>query len=367
MRRSRNGARGGKPPPGARPALALCPIAVHHSAMTARTLLHATITALLVVLATLPARAAAGAALIAPMSGTFEALGRDMRDSAKAVLGDDLPVIDDRCEPEPAAAAARDTIVAGDRIVIGLPCIDAFDAAMPLLAEAAIPVLAVGVRAPDITTAPRDHDRPWPVFRVGPRTGDEVEALAAHVAANWREENFAVIDDGTLYGRELSQNIRLMLADRALEPVFVDTYRPLLENQTALVRRLQRSGATHVIIGGDARDAAVIAADAERIGYDLTLAGGSILIAPPDDGRLPDGTVIAAVPYDLDLTTMAARIAQQALASDLQVAEALRVLTFATAAGPLSFDATGEPDLDFVRIHTVRDGRPQPVSQNGDG
>ena len=335
--------------------------------MAPRALIHPALTALFLVSPAVPARANDGAALIAPMSGTFEALGRDMRRSATAILGDDLPVIDDRCEPEPAAAAARDTIVAGDRLVIGLPCIDAFDAAMPLLAEAAIPVLAVGVRAPDITTAPRDHDDAWPVFRVGPRMGDEVEALAAYVAVNWRDEAFAVIDDGTLYGRELSEDIRLLLADRALEPVFVDTYRPLLENQTPLVRRLQRSGATHVIIGGDARDAAVIARSARRIGYDLTLAGGSILIAPPDDGRLPDGTVIAAMPYDLDLAAMAARIARQALGADLPVIEALRVLTFATAAGPLSFDATGEPDLDFVRIHTVRDGRPQPVSQNGDG
>lgn len=335
--------------------------------MAPRAPILAALTALALAPAASPGKAAEGAALVVPLSGPFEALGRDMRRSARAVLGADVPVIDDGCAPERAAAAAHDVIVAGDRIVIGLPCIDAFDAATPLLSEAAIPVLAVGVRAPDITTPPRDHDGPWPVFRVAPRADAEVKALAVHAAAGWRDVGFAVIDDGTLHGRQLSETVRLLLADEALEPVFVDTYRPLLENQTPLVRRLQRAGASHVIIGGDARDAAVIGADAARIGYDLTMAGGGTLIAPAEDGRLPDGTIIAAVPFGLDLARAAAQVARQALASDLAAAEALRLLTFATDLGPIRFGADGEPDIAFVRIHTVRDGRPQTLPEDGDG
>ena len=138
------------------------------------------------------------------------------------------------------------------------------------------------------------------MFRSGPAAHTEFAVLAGHLARAWREASFAIIDDGTLYGRQLAENVRLLLADAALEPVFVDTYRPLLESQAALVRRLQRSGASHVLIGGEARDAAIIAADAARIGYRLAIAGGSILVAPPADGRLPDGTITVAVPADID-------------------------------------------------------------------
>jgi branched-chain amino acid transport system substrate-binding protein len=321
---------------------------------------------LLAAMADQPARAADGAAMIAPLSGSYAAVGRAFDASVRDVLGDDVPVLDDGCDAEMAESAARDVIEAGDALVIGLPCIDAFDAAMPALAEAGVPVIAVGIRADDITAAPRGTAQ-WPVFRVGPAADAEFATLAAHLARVWREASFAIIDDGTLYGRQLAENVRLLLADAALEPVFVDTYRPLLESQAALLRRLQRSGASHVLIGGEARDAAVIAADAARIGYPLAIAGGSILVAPPADGRLPDGTITVAIPNDVDLARIAAQIAEIALAADMPVTDALRTLTFDTDIGPLAFGGDGEPDARFFRIHIFRNGRPEPLTPDMDG
>ncbi|MBO6639535.1 MAG: ABC transporter substrate-binding protein [Roseitalea sp.] len=313
-----------------------------------------------------PARAAEGAAIIAPLSGSYAPVGRALDASVRAILGDDVPALDDGCDADMAQSAARDVIEAGDALVIGLPCIDAFDAAMPMLADTGVPVIAVGVRAADITMAPRGTAQ-WPVFRVGPTAGEEATVLAGHLARSWREANFAIIDDGTLYGRQLAENMRLLLAEAALEPVFVDTYRPLLESQTALVRRLQRSGASHVLIGGEARDAAIIAADAARIGYRLTMAGGDSLIAPPADGRLPDGTITVALPPDTDPARIAAQIARTALSATMPTTDALRTMTFQTDIGPLAFGADGEPDARFLRIHTFRNGRPEPLTPDMDG
>lgn len=326
-------------------------------------------------MATGPVAHADGAVVVAPFDGPFALIGQSIARAANAQMGPDVPQIDDACQTEAAARAARDVLEAGDRLVIGLPCIDAFDGASPLLAENGVPILAVGLQAPDITTAPRDasadqgadtDQKDWPVFRIGPVQGEEWAVLARYIAANWRDESFAIIDDGTLYGRQLAKNVRLILSDSALEPVFVDTFRPLLDSQAALVRRLQRSGASHVIIGGEARDAAIIGADAQSVDYDLTIAGGSVLRAPPSDGRLPDGTVMAAIAMTTDLPLVAAQVARQALAeadeANTDVAAALLNGTFDTQAGSLTFGADGEPDREFFVIHQKRDGRFVPLA-----
>ena len=73
----------------------------------------------------------------------------------------------------------------------------------------------------------------------------------------WRNDLFAIIDDGTIYGRELAETLRAAAELAALKPVFVDTFRPQLENQIALAGRLNRAGATHVFAGGDAEDVAM--------------------------------------------------------------------------------------------------------------
>lgn len=321
--------------------------------------------AALVAALAVPARADERAAVIAPLSGPFAAYGQQIGTQARALLGANVPVLDDGCNAEIAAGAARTAARGQARIVIGMPCVDAFDAAMPVLAQSSIAVLAVGIEAPDITRAPPGA-ADWPVFRVGPPATQEARVLADHLGRAWRDAAFAVIDDGTLYGRQLAETVRQMLAERALEPVFSDSYRPLVETQAALVRRLQRAGATHALIGGDARDAAVIAADAARLGYDLTLAGGGFLLAPDDDGRLPDGTLIAAVPQDTDLPQMAAQIASQALMDEARgPIETLRQDSFATQFGPLSFGADGEPDIAFYRIHVIAEGVPVPLPDEG--
>ena len=308
-----------------------------------------------------------GVAVLAPLSGPFAPIGRNIARTAQSVIDTDVPVVDDGCDAETATAAARDVIASGSKLVIGLPCIDAFDAAAPDLAEAGIAILAVGLQAEDITGTPRGAET-WPVFRIGAPATAEFAVLADHVTTYWRDVSFAVIDDGTLYGRQLTENLRLLLSDAALEPVFVDAYRPLLQNQTALVRRLQRAGATHVVIGGEARDAAVIAANAAAIGYPLQLAGGSVLIAPPEDGHLPDGTIIAAIPAEIDLARMAAQIAITAAADPGRApSESLRTDSFETDWGPITFSEDGEPDFAFFQVHQIRNGRLAPFAPDLDG
>ncbi len=302
---------------------------------------------------------AADIAAFAPLTGREAWLGRAMEEA----IGDnsDAPIslLDDACSTEGGATAAQTAISGGAKIVIGLPCIDAFDGAAPALIDAQVPMLVTGIRAADITRPPRGTNKDWTVFRIGPQLDDEAEVLGNHLATIWRDKPIAIIDDGTLYGRVLAEGVRATLEARALVPVFTDTFRPLLDNQVSLVRRIQRSGATHVVIGGEARDASVIAQAAEVSGISLVLAGGSYLIAPPGDGALPDGTIAVGVPDDIDLAAVAIDIAVAALDFPSPLA-ALRTQEFATPTGPIRFDAQGEPDRSFLAIHVFANGRPVP-------
>jgi branched-chain amino acid transport system substrate-binding protein len=319
--------------------------------------------------AILPARAAS-VGLAAPLSGTNRLLGEQMRagaDTAIAVAnGDDLlEVMDTRCSAEGGADAAEYFVIAEVAAVAGFLCIEAIEAAMPILAKANIPVITTGVRIASLTDR-RDRTG-WPVYRLAPRADGELSAVSRILTERWRDELFAIVDDGTIYGRELAEGFRLAAEQAGLKPVFTDTFRPQLENQIALAGRLRKSGATHVFAGGDRTDLAILGRDAKELGYDLVIAGGEALRAARDVVDLAPGTLMiapvdwaAADPSVLDrlaqrevlpagyvLPTYAAiQIALQALASAgneaVSVARTLSADTFQTAIGPIRFDDKGD-------------------------
>ncbi|GAB4349239.1 MAG: ABC transporter substrate-binding protein [Oricola sp.] len=330
----------------------------------------------------------------APLSGHFAILGEQIEAGARTAFGGrgdaGLVVADDRCTGDGGARAADRLIAAGAAIAVGFPCIEAFDTAMPKLAAAGIPVILLGVQA-DGLTAQRE-DESWPMVRLAPRNQDEAEALAGYLRSAWHDAGFALIDDGTLYGRQLVETVRYLLEEFNLTPVFTDTYRPQLDNQLLLVRRLRKAGATHAVIGGDAFDAAVIGRDAAADGFDLALAGGSALVAPPSDGTLPDGTIVAALPDWLErepARDLAKGLPDTLLARDgyfvpahaaIEIAlagigaldgnghvpmAALAGKTFQTAIGPVRFGDDGNLTRNLFEVFTVRDGELLPAGDGG--
>ncbi|MDQ2705359.1 MAG: ABC transporter substrate-binding protein, partial [Pseudomonadota bacterium] len=209
-----------------------------------------------------PAGAQVSIGLAAPLTGPSAILGEQMRTGAGMAaerLADPavrLTVVDDGCTADGGARAARELVAAEVRIVVGFLCSEAIEAALPILKEANIPTITIGVRADSLTD--RRNRTGWPVYRLGPRADAEREAAGRLLARLWENELFAIVDDGTIYGRELSESVRLATEKAGLSPVFVDTFRPQLDNQIGLVGRLQRAGATHVFAGGDRDDIAVI-------------------------------------------------------------------------------------------------------------
>ena len=309
--------------------------------------------------------------LAAPLSGDQALLGTQMLDGATEAAAASgalrqLAIVNDACTAEGGEAAARKLVEDGVSIVIGFLCTEAIEAALPVLTEAGIPVITSGVRTDGLTD--RRERTGWSVFRLAPRADFERAAVASILTNRWREELFAIVDDGTIYGRELAESLRFAAEEESLSPVFIDTFRPQLDNQIALVGRLRQAGATHVFAGGDRDDVAIMTRDAAELGVPLVFAGGETLRSAPGSVDLAPGTLMVALPdwskqapkAVLDrfttreiepegyvLPTFAAfeiadAVLQEAEKGAGDLAGIIDGLEFQTAIGPVAFDEKGD-------------------------
>jgi branched-chain amino acid transport system substrate-binding protein len=335
---------------------------------------------LLVCLSAAPAAAQAEApriGVVSPYGEGVGMLGAQMRagaDLAAREAGIVLTHASEGCSAEGGAAAARRMIGERIDIVLGFLCTEAIETALPLLSEAGLPVLTTGVRN-SVLTDQRERTG-WQMFRLAPRSDDEQRAVAQLLPRMWREELFAIVDDGTIYGRELAEALRFAAEEINLEPVYTDTYRPQLDNQVGLVGRLRRAGATHLFIGGDRDDIAIIARDAAALDYELTIVGGEALRAAPGDVDLPAGVMMIGLPEWEDVAApevvaalreekvdpigyaipgyvaveIAVEAAKEASRDGITLAEALSERDFYTAIGPIRFTPQGDLASSWYRL-----------------
>ncbi len=302
--------------------------------------------------------------VVAPRSGTYTPLGLQILQGARAAAeaaGDTVAEIDETCDEAGGTAAAKGLVDAKAAVAIGFLCVETLSTALPQLKAAQIPVITVSVRSKILMEDALRNG--WPFFRLAPVEGAEAAKLAETIIAIWKAEPIALVEDGTIYGRELASAIRQRIEPLGMAPVFTDTFRPGQEQQVALVRRLAKAGATHVFVGGDRTDASIIARDAASENIALVLMGGDALRASNRPVPLRDGVMAVAVPDYASLPSAnaavaalkaknidpdgymlpayaAVEIAHQAIvtAAGKPVAASLAGGTFSTAIGPIGFD-----------------------------
>ena len=339
-------------------------------------------------------------AVVAPLGDRAAVLGRQVLRGAGGALGMppgaaasgeggvgadgiEIVTVSDPCRggddaAEDGAAVADALLEADADAAVGLICWGTLRAALAEGTLDGLPLLTTGVRAAELTDRARAEG--WEVWRLAPRAEAEAEAVAAHIFTEWRDRPYAVIDDGTIYGRELAAAVLELLLARGSEPVLADTFRPAISRQFGLVRRLEGAGPTHLFVAGERRDVAIIARDAVAAGLELAFMGGDAMRAVDDDVNLPAGVEgIVLGPALAEGYEAATRAAVEVLLSAADVAredgvtltQALDAGSFETAIGPVRFDARrdvrGNP---FV--HAVWNGEawvptaPAPAPGNGD-
>ena len=137
---------------------------------------------------------------------------------------------------------------------------------MPILKDAGIPVITVGVRTDSLTDRKRQDRLAGLPAGAARRRGRRPRSRSMLVEL-WRERALRHHRRRHhLWPRACRDAARRQPSRQALKPVFVDTFRPQLDNQIGLAGRLRKAGATHVFVGGDRDDIAIIGRDAAGLG-----------------------------------------------------------------------------------------------------
>ena len=315
-----------------------------------------------------PATAASAATIgvVAPKTGPYALLGTQVFEGARAaaeVTGDRLVEIDETCNESGGTDTAKALKDAKVSIAIGFLCVETLTSAMPALAASKVPAITISVRSRILMEDALRNG--WPLFRMAPSESAEADKIAEAIVGRWKAEPIAFVDDGTIYGRELVSAVRQKLEPIGIAPVFTDTLRPGQEQQIALIRRLQKAGATHVLVGADRNDVAIIARDAASENMPLTVLGGDAMKAANRPVVLRDGTLAVTLPPDQTLPIAgelknrgiepegnvlpayaAIQLASQAAASagtdPEKLLSALKTASFQTVIGEIQFDGVHE-------------------------
>jgi len=319
-------------------------------------------------------------AVVAPDTGPLAILGQQVREGARVAAeanGDTIVEIPEGCDEKDGDGIAKAILSANAAAAIGFLCTEGLSAALPALSEAKVPAITLSVRSGILMEDAMK--KKWPLFRLAPGPKAEADMAVEVITRDWKSEPFALIDDGTIHARELVEAIRLRLEEVGMKATFVDTYRPAQEQQLTLVRRLAKTGVTHVFVGGDRTDVAVIARDAATEKAPLALLGGEALvgadptvpmtdgveaIALPDYQSLPAGEPVAKAMLARDIVAegyvLPAHAAVTALAAAASeggdLAEKLAAGRFDTAIGRLAFGTDHELGTNPYQLLVWKDG-----------
>jgi branched-chain amino acid transport system substrate-binding protein len=255
---------------------------------------------LLIIVASVTFAGTASAAtigVVAPQSGAYEMLGLQIRQGVKiaaAKAGLDVMEIHESCEEGSGGAIADGLVAAKVSVVVGFLCTETLQDALPTLKNAAIPAITLSSRASGLMED--TLKRGLPLFRLGPSDAAESDAAIEVMLRDWKGHSFGLIDDGTIYSRELVDRIRTRLEESGLKPTFTDTMRPSQEQQVALVRRLSRTGITHAFIAAERNDVATIARDVAAEKTTLTIMSGDTMRAANNPVALQPGVLAITTP-----------------------------------------------------------------------
>jgi branched-chain amino acid transport system substrate-binding protein len=308
--------------------------------------------------------------VVSPQDGNFAPLGAQVAAGAGARIAQDgntTVTIKETCDENSGAAIADALIAAKVQVAIGFLCSETLEGALPKLKDANIPAITVSVRSHILMEDAVKNG--WPLFQMAPADGAEADRISEVILSEWTSAPIALVEDGTIHGRELTEAIRNALEENGLKPVFTDTYRPGQEQQVALVRRLKKAGAAKVFVGGDRSDVAIIVRDAKAEKIQLDLLGGDAMRAADQPLALADGTLAVTLPEYAELAEAASAVAalraagvepegyvlpayaaveiatkaaQDAAADDRPVAQHLGGMPFDTVIGRIAFDAGHE-------------------------
>ncbi|MEO0545914.1 MAG: ABC transporter substrate-binding protein [Pseudomonadota bacterium] len=251
-----------------------------------------------------------------PLTGRFAPVARQVEFGAMAAFQahknaggkGEIVLFDDQCDPERAKAAATEFEQQNVSVITGPLCY-AFAKSLALtLKENALERGADAGSTAIFTLATRNADlararqvEELTLASISKAHDAEATAIVDLILPRIADRPFAILDDGSIYGRGLSDAVRLKAEQNGLKPVVTANFRPLQTSQRALLRRLARSGVEAVFVAASAEDIITIAKDMATLNMNWALAAGEtarLLSFTPGATLLPEGllAVLPAIP-----------------------------------------------------------------------
>ncbi|MEM8811642.1 MAG: branched-chain amino acid ABC transporter substrate-binding protein [Pseudomonadota bacterium] len=326
-----------------------------------------------------------------PLSGQFEAFGKDIllgvnlavqRANAENWAGEPVRVVaeDDKCTEEGGRDAANRLIGARVSAVIGHMCWRASVAGSGLYHENGIVQISPATRYAKLT-----DERPDPnggVYRLIGRADRQAPALTTFIAERFARSRIAFVHDNSPYGKGLASSVQAGLAEQGIRDVLFNEFEPGQDAYSGLVSRINDALAEVVVIGGFFGDAAVIVRTMRArgmtqpmIGGDTlgaaefwTIAGdaggGTLFSAPVDPRTLPDAAALvsditgrdqAPQPYSLygygALQILTAALSDAGSNQFEALVQAMNDTPFETILGTVRFDDNGDSDVPSFTIY----------------
>ncbi|MEM7300468.1 MAG: ABC transporter substrate-binding protein [Pseudomonadota bacterium] len=331
--------------------------------------------------------------VLTPLSGRHENLGKQLLEGAKAAIAThnlanpgnrvQLEFRDSKCEVDAALKEEAALRKAGAEILVGPMCNRPLIALLDRKASEILPTLVAFQRDKRLEDGRKKNG--WPIYTLEPEAKAEPQAIVKFLLNRWSETPYAILDDGSVYGRGLADDIQGLAEARGQSPVALANFRPLQTSQAHVLRRLAKSGIKAIYVAGDAEDVSVFAKDAIRLGLELEVAGGEPLaLLPFIDGleQVPEGILAILQTQAVSLPKAEALIDRMAKAKIKVDGAFLRGMAltqiaigtlnggkvelsgkYDTVLGSIEFKQDGRADILPLELFVWRNGKFEPQSQ----
>ncbi len=224
-------------------------------------------------------------AVAGPMTGQYAAFGVQLRNGAQQAVADinkaggvlgqqlSLSIGDDACDPRQAVSVANQFADQGVKFVAGHYCSGSSIPASKVYGEEGILEITPASTNPDYT-----DQGGWQTFRLCGRDDQQGKVAGDYVAAHFKGERVAVLNDNTAYGKGLADQTEKNLEADGVRPALVQTYTPGEKDYSAVVSRMKDAGIQVIYLGGYHTEAGLIIRQAKEQGMNATLIGGDALM-----------------------------------------------------------------------------------------
>lgn len=230
--------------------------------------------------------------LTLPITGRYSAIAKRVEFGALLAIEElrargqkySLKLVNDGCKVKNTASIANKLLDADAKFVIGALCFKQATALVKALNTndgntPVIPVLAYNTRN-RLLARLRTIER-LPLYSLSNSHDAEARAVVKYVLPRFSGKPFAILDDGSVYGRSLSDEIRLLGEEAGFKPVLTTNFRPLQTSYISLLRGLDKSGVEAVFIAASARDIITISRGMTKLKYKWMMGTGEQAILLP--------------------------------------------------------------------------------------